>query len=89
MFTREKTAKQNPNPTKQKTPQALFSFFIEGKRAGNIERKPVSVWGERIKEINGKQQKKDFFFFSILCVCFIARHCHPQNQQPCTFWEKV
>lgn len=63
MFTREKTAKQKPKATKQKTLQALFFFFIEGKRAGNIERKPISGWGERIKEINGKQQKKDFFSF--------------------------
>lgn len=89
MFTREKTAIQNAKPTNHPTPCTFFFFFIEGKCAGNIERKPVSGWEEWIKEIKGKQQKKDFFFLSILCMCFIARHCHPQNQELCTFWEKV
>lgn len=40
----------------------FFTFFIEGKYAANTERKPISSWGEWIKEITGKQQKKDFFF---------------------------
>lgn len=63
MFTREKTAIQNAKPTNHPTPCTFFFFFIEGKCAGNIERKPVSGWEEWIKEIKGKQQKKDFFSF--------------------------
>lgn len=66
------------------------SFLIERKHAGKIERQKQYPSGEsERKKQNGKQQKKDFFFLSILSICSIARHCDSWSQRLCTFWERV
>lgn len=72
----EKAAKQNPKLTNQTSHALLIFFSLKVNMLEILRENQLSGWEEQIKEVNGKKK-----FLSILCICFIARHCHPQNQK--------